>query len=132
VTVVGLGTDLVEVERFRTAITRTASLAGRLFSDDERAYASDQQDPAKSLAARFAAKEAVMKALHAGLGDVDFHDIEVVRQEGGAPVLAVRGRAERLANARGVTRWHVSLSHTDSVAMAVVIAVADGGTRERR
>jgi phosphopantetheinyl transferase (holo-ACP synthase) len=47
-------------------------------------------------------------------------------------VLAVRGRAERLANARGVTQWHVSLSHTESVAMAVVIAVAGGGTRERR
>jgi holo-[acyl-carrier protein] synthase len=124
VTVVGVGTDLVEVERFRKAITRTASLADRLFSEDERSYARDQQDPAKSLAARFAAKEAVMKALRVGLGDVDFRDIEVVRQDGGAPVLAVRGRAERLAAARGITDWLVSLSHTDSVAMAVVIAVS--------
>jgi holo-[acyl-carrier protein] synthase len=132
VTVVGVGTDLVDVERFRTAMTRTASLAERLFSEDERAYASDQYDPAKSLAARFAAKEATMKALCAGLGDVDFHDIEVVRQQGGAPVLAVRGRAERLADARGVTEWLVSLSHTESVAMAVVIALADGGAFEAR
>jgi holo-[acyl-carrier protein] synthase len=126
VTVVGVGTDLVEVERFRKAITRTASLADRLFSDDERAYARDQHDPAKSLAARFAAKEAVMKALRVGLGDVDFRDIEVVRQDSGAPLLEVRGRAEQLANARGVTDWLVSLSHTDSVAMAVVVAVAGG------
>jgi holo-[acyl-carrier protein] synthase len=131
VTVVGVGTDLVEVERFRKAISRTASLADRLFSEDERAYAGDQQDPAKSLAARFAAKEAAMKALRVGLGDVDFHDIEVVRQEGGAPMLAVRGRAERLATARGVTEWLVSLSHTDSVAMAVVIAVAGGVSSEQ-
>jgi holo-[acyl-carrier protein] synthase len=131
VTVVGVGTDLVEVERFRLAITRTASLADRLFSDDERAYADDQHDPAKSLAVRFAAKEAVMKALRVGLGDVDFRDIEVVREEGGAPVLAVRGRAEQLANARGVTEWLVSLSHTDSVAMAVVVAVAGGVSPER-
>jgi holo-[acyl-carrier protein] synthase len=131
VTVVGVGADLVEVERFRKAITRTASLADRLFSDDERAYASDQHDPAKSLAARFAAKEAVMKALRVGLGDVDFRDIEIVREVDGAPVLAVRGRAAQLANVRGVTEWFVSLSHTESVAMAVAIAVSDGSAPDR-
>ena len=122
--VVGLGTDLVEVARFRLALERTASLAARLFSDDECAYAYEQHDPVKSLAARFAAKEAVMKALGAGLGDIDFHDVEVIRHEDGAPALAVRGRAQALASAHGVTRWLVSLSHTDSTAMAVVIAVA--------
>jgi len=124
VSVIGVGTDLVEVARFRTAIERTASLPQRLFSEAERAYASDQHDPAKSLAARFAAKEALMKALGVGLGDVDFHDVEVVREEGGAPTLVVRGRAETLASERGVTRWLLSMSHTDSTAMAVVIAVA--------
>ncbi|HXY92661.1 MAG TPA: holo-ACP synthase [Acidimicrobiia bacterium] len=122
--VIGVGTDLVEVARFRTAIERTASLPQRLFSEAERAYASDQHDPAKSLAARFAAKEALMKALGVGLGDIDFHDVEVVREEGGAPTLVVRGRAETLASERGVTRWLLSMSHTDSTAMAVVIAVA--------
>jgi len=124
VSVIGVGTDLVEVARFRTAIERTASLPQRLFSEAERAYASDQHDPAKSLAARFAAKEALMKALGVGLGDIDFHDVEVVREEGGAPTLVVRGRAETLASERGVTRWLLSMSHTDSTAMAVVIAVA--------
>jgi holo-[acyl-carrier protein] synthase len=124
VTVVGVGTDLVEVARFRTAMQRTASLGDRLFSANEREYASDQQDPAKSLAARFAAKEAVMKALGAGLGDIDFHDVEVVRRESGEPALEVRGRAREIAFERGVTRWLVSLSHTDSTAIAVVIALA--------
>jgi holo-[acyl-carrier protein] synthase len=124
VSVVGVGTDLVEVARFRTALQRTASLGDRLFSANEREYASDQHDPTKSLAARFAAKEAVMKALGVGLGDIDFHDVEVVRRESGEPALEVRGRAHDLATERGVTRWLVSLSHTDSTAIAFVIALA--------
>ena len=123
-TVLGVGADLVEVARFRRAMERTASLATRLFSPEERAYASDQRDPAKSLAARFAAKEAVMKALGVGLGDIDFQDVEVIRRAGGAPQLAVRGRAEAVASQQGVTRWLVSLSHTESTAMAVVIALS--------
>jgi holo-[acyl-carrier protein] synthase len=122
VSVVGLGADVVEVGRMRVALDRTASLAERLFSDGERAYAFGQHDPAKSLAARFAAKEAVMKALGVGLGDIDFHDVEVVRRDDGAPQLHVRGRAGTLAEQRGVTRWLLSLSHTDSTALAVVIA----------
>ena len=120
--IVGLGTDLVEVGRFRLAMERTTRLADRLFSIDEQEYASGQHDPAKSLAARFAAKEAVMKALGVGLGDIDFHDVEIVRHESGAPSLEVRGRALQLALDRGVTRWLVSLSHTEATAMAVVIA----------
>ena len=83
--IVGVGTDLVEVARFRTAMQRTASLADRLFSPDEREYASEQNDPVKSLAARFAAKEAVMKALGVGLGDFEFHDVEVVRARAANP-----------------------------------------------
>jgi holo-[acyl-carrier protein] synthase len=123
VSIVGLGSDLVEVARFRLAMERTESLVDRLFSPDERKYAAGQHDPAKSLAARFAAKEAVMKALGVGLGDVDFHDVEVVRHESGAPSLEVRGRAHQLASDRGVTNWLLSLSHTETTAMAVVIAV---------
>jgi holo-[acyl-carrier protein] synthase len=74
------------------------------------------------LAARFAAKEAVMKALSTGLGGVDFSDIEVLRAPSGAPVLTIAGRARQRAQARGVSRWHVSLSHTASLATAVVVA----------
>jgi holo-[acyl-carrier protein] synthase len=61
------------------------------------------------------------------LGDFDFHDVEVVRHESGAPSLEVRGRARELARERGVTEWLLSLSHTESTAMAVVIAVAEQG-----
>jgi holo-[acyl-carrier protein] synthase len=119
----GLGTDLVEIERFRVALGRRAGLSGRLFTADERAYADGQGDPVPSLAARFGAKEAVMKALATGLGSFAFHDVEVVRAESGEPSLALRGSAAALAEERGVRAWQLSLTHTDATAMAVVLAL---------
>ncbi len=71
---------------------------------------------------RFAAKEAVMKALGVGLGAFAFHDVEVVRADSGRPALVLRGRAGELSDARGVQGWHVSLTHTAALAQAVVIA----------
>jgi holo-[acyl-carrier protein] synthase len=121
--IVGLGTDLVEVARFRQAVTRRSTLADRLFTDAERDYAYGQHDPVKSLAARFGAKEAVMKALGAGLGAFRFRDVEIVRDESGAPGLALSGAAAELAAERGVAAWHVSLTHTDTAALAVVLAL---------
>jgi holo-[acyl-carrier protein] synthase len=123
VSIVGVGTDLVEIERFRLALQRRGRLPERLFSDDERAYAFRHRDPAPRLAARFAAKEAVMKALGVGLGAFKLRDVEVVRQRGGAPVVGLHGKAAVLADERGVTSWHLSLTHSDSMAMAVAIAV---------
>jgi holo-[acyl-carrier protein] synthase len=123
VDLVGLGTDLVEVERFRLAMQRRARLPERLFSDDEREYAFRQFDPAKNLAARFGAKEAVMKALGVGLWKFAFRDVEVVRRRSGAPTIALYNRAAVLASERGVRSWHLSLTHTDTMAMAVAIAM---------
>jgi holo-[acyl-carrier protein] synthase len=123
VDLVGLGTDLVEVERFRLAMQRRARLPERLFSDDERAYAFRQFDPAKNLAARFGAKEAVMKALGVGLWKFAFRDVEVVRRRSGAPTIALYNRAAALADERGVRSWHLSLTHTDTMAMAVAVAM---------
>jgi holo-[acyl-carrier protein] synthase len=119
----GLGSDLVEVERFRLALERRATLSQRLFTDGERAYASGQRDPVKSLAVRFGAKEAVMKALGVGLGAFAFRDVEVVRDESGEPTVSLHGGAADLAETRGVTAWQISLTHTDVTAMAVVIAL---------
>jgi holo-[acyl-carrier protein] synthase len=122
--IVGLGTDLVEIPRFRLAMERRGERLGlRLFSDDERAYAYRQKDPAKSLAARFGAKEAVMKAMGVGLWKFKLRDVEVVRQPGGAPRVALHGRAAEMARERGVLAWHLSLTHTESTALAVAIAV---------
>ncbi len=121
--VVGLGTDLVEIDRFRRAMSRRARLGERLFSDDERAYAERHRDPAPRLAARFAAKEAVMKALGVGLGAFKLRDVEVGLRTSGAPELVLRGKAAALAAERGVTGWHLSLTHTDTMAMAVAVAL---------
>jgi holo-[acyl-carrier protein] synthase len=122
---VGLGTDLVEVARFRLAMERRAGLPERLFSEAEREYAFRQKDPVKSLAARFGAKEAVMKALGVGLWKFKFRDVEVVRAKSGAPSIALRGKAVTLAEERGVTSWQLSLTHTETTAMAVAIALSD-------
>ena len=120
----GLGTDLVEIDRFRLALQRRAALPDRLFTDGEQRYAYEHHDPVSRLAVRFGAKEAVMKALGAGLGSFAFRDVEVVRDDdSGAPSLALHGAAAALAEARGVRAWHVSLTHTDTTAMAVVLAL---------
>ena len=119
---IGLGVDLVDVGRLRASLVRTPTLVQRLFTPDERTYAEASRDPAGRYAARFAAKEAAMKALGVGLGAVDWHDVEVVRKRSGAPSLRITGRAEALAEAQGVRSWQVSLSHTAAVAQAVVLA----------
>jgi holo-[acyl-carrier protein] synthase len=121
----GIGVDAVDVARFRTVLGRRPGLGRRLFTDAERSYAESGKDPGSRLAARFAAKEAVLKALGVGIGAADFHDVEVVRDDNGAPGLALAGRAARLAAARGVRFWHLSLSHTDLVAVASVVAEGD-------
>ena len=120
--VIGVGIDAVDIERFRLVLHRRPQMADRLFSGDERAVLDGRGDPVPSLAARFAAKEAAMKALQTGLGGVDFTDIEVLCEPGGAPRLSVSGRASERAGRLGVTRWHVSLSHTATLATAVVVA----------
>jgi holo-[acyl-carrier protein] synthase len=127
VEIVGLGTDLVEVARFRLALQRRGdALAQRLFSDDERAYAARQYDPAKNLAARFGAKEAVMKAMGIGLWKFKLRDIEVIRAPSGAPSVVLHGGAAELARARGVDAWQLSLSHTETTAIAVALAIRTG------
>ncbi|MCJ7672576.1 MAG: holo-ACP synthase [Acidimicrobiia bacterium] len=125
--IVGLGTDLVEIARFRLAMERRAALPERLFSDDERAYAFRQKDPSKSLAARFGAKEAVMKAMGVGLWKFRFRDVEVARAKSGAPSIVLSGRAAEMAAERGIVHWYLSLTHTETTAMAVAIALSGDG-----
>ncbi|HKN88854.1 MAG TPA: holo-ACP synthase [Acidimicrobiia bacterium] len=120
--VIGVGIDAVDVERFRRVLGRRPRFAERVFTAAERAEAAGRRDPVPGLAARFAAKEAVMKSLSVGLGAFDFADVEVVRGDGGAPALSVTGRAAALAGERSVAGWHISLTHTASVAMAVAVA----------
>jgi holo-[acyl-carrier protein] synthase len=123
----GIGIDAVDIERFRRVLDRRPSLVERVFTETERADAADRGDPAQHLAARFAAKEAVMKALGTGIGGFALHDVEVVRgtepgARRGAPSLRLTHRAAALAAEQGIHRWHVSLTHTDRLAMAMVLA----------
>jgi len=119
----GIGIDAVEVERFRTVIRRTPGVVRRVFTAGEQAAGARRKDPAQRLAARFAAKEAVMKALGVGLGAFKFHDVEVVNAPSGKPELVLRGRAAELAVELGVSEWQLSLTHTDQTAHAVAVAL---------
>jgi holo-[acyl-carrier protein] synthase len=121
--VAGLGTDLARVARFRRFLDEDKqSLLERLFTAGERAYALAKADPAPYLAARFAAKEAGMKAFGLGWRDgLSWHDFEVVRDPLGRPDLELSGRAAELAAARGIKAVHLSYSHDGDYAVATVI-----------
>ncbi|MEO7371482.1 MAG: holo-ACP synthase [Ilumatobacteraceae bacterium] len=118
----GIGVDAVDIERFRRSLARTPSMQQRLFTDHELAYVAPKADPVPSLAARFASREAVMKAMGLGLGAFGFHDVWVDRRDSGEPLLNVTGRAAQLAAERGIAVWHLSITHTDQVAIAYVVA----------
>jgi len=120
--IIAIGIDVVLVDRFTAALVRTPLLADRLFTESERLTASGNPRSPESLAARFAAKEAVMKALGVGLGAFAFHDVEVLSLGSGAPDLRVTGAAARLAGERGVASWTISLTHSVMTAGAVVTA----------
>jgi holo-[acyl-carrier protein] synthase len=113
--IIGVGIDVVDVARFAQTLARTPALAQRLFTDAE------QQLPAASLAARFAAKEALAKALGAPVG-LRWRDAEVHRGEDGRPHLTMTGTVAARAGALGVAGTHLSLSHDAGIASAVVIA----------
>jgi holo-[acyl-carrier protein] synthase len=125
--IVGVGVDAVDVSRFRRVLDRRPGFARRCFTEGERSDASGSADVAQSLAARFAAKEAVMKALGTGIGGVALADVEVCRTRGAgatrhAPYLVLHGGAATLADAQGARTFHLSLTHTDGVAIAFVVA----------
>lgn len=121
--IVGVGIDVAEIDRFARSLQRTPELADRLFTSGELCLPSGERRGVASLAARFAAKEAVAKALGAP-GGLHWKDAEVHTEESGRPVLTVRGTVAARAEELGVRTWHVSLSHDAGVASAVVIAEA--------
>jgi holo-[acyl-carrier protein] synthase len=115
-----IGLDLLEIARLERALERRPGLAGRLFTEQERAYAAGRARPAQHLAARFCAKEAVAKALE--LDGLNFQEIEVLSTQIGAPRVRLTGAAAARAEELGVG-VAVSLSHTDTSAGAVAILV---------
>lgn len=121
--IVGVGIDVVPVARFAEALDRTPGLAARLFTPAELVTPAGDSRTAESLAARFAAKEALAKALGAG-GGMHWLDAEVGTDAAGQPSLTTAGTVAERAAGLGVTRWHVSLSHDGGIAAATVIAEA--------
>lgn len=114
-TVLGVGVDIVDVSRFESALARTPALRARLFGP------TDRERPAQSLAARFAAKEAVLKALGGHIPEFSWHDIEVSGEPQQRPQIELSGGTKRAAAERGVTHHHVSLSHDGGMAIAFVV-----------
>jgi holo-[acyl-carrier protein] synthase len=119
--IIGVGIDVAEIERFRASLERTPGLAKRLFLESELLLPSGERRGVASLAARFAAKEALAKALGAPAGML-WTDAEVCVEDSGRPWLRVTGTVAARAAELGVRSWHVSLSHDAGVASAVVIA----------
>lgn len=116
---VGVGIDVVDVPRFEIVLGRRPRIVDRLFTEGEQ---RDARGKAERLAARFAAKEAVMKSLSVGAGSVPWKSIEVKRAPSGAPSVLLHGAAAELAALRGADEFHISLTHTAMTAAAFVVA----------
>jgi holo-[acyl-carrier protein] synthase len=129
--VLGLGVDIVEIDRMKLALERTPRIKERIFSQDERWYCEHKAKPYVHYAMRFAAKEAVLKALGTGFSGMRFCDVEVVRENNGRPVPRLSGRAAERAAELGVVEMHLSLSFTHSTAVASAVAItADARPRK--
>lgn len=118
--IIGTGCDVVDIERFRLAMQRQGeNFLRRLFLPEEISYCSSKQDPVPFFSARFAAKEAVSKALGCGIGSVfRWHDVEIVKDSLGKPSLLWHVDAAQKFH---VTKSHLSLSHSQTVAIAMVV-----------
>lgn len=121
--IVSIGVDIIEVYRIRETLERTPRFAERVFTIAEKDYCESKgAAAAQSYAARFAAKEAFLKALKTGWrGKITWHDMEIVNDEQGAPFLKISGEVERLLGEMNVTNYHLSMSHTTDHATATVI-----------
>mgnify|MGYP002655345426 FL=1 len=118
---IGIGVDIVDTERFATVIARTPRIVTRLFTEAESVNSDGAERSAVSLAARFAAKEAVAKVLGDTQG-LEWHHCEVVTDAFGKPSLRITGTVAEAARARGISSWHLSLSHDGGHAIAFVVA----------
>lgn len=119
----GLGVDIVEIDRMAAVLSRRPRLKERLFSAEERAYCDKRNRPEVHYALRFAAKEAVLKALGTGFSGMKFTDVEVIRDAAGRPVPRLSGRAAEVADEIGVVEMHLSLSYTHTTAVASAVAI---------
>lgn len=123
--VAGLGVDIVEIARMERALAKSPNIRQRAFSSEEQAYCDSTSRPEIHYALRFAAKEAVLKALGTGFTGMRFTDVEVMRDEKGRPYPRLSGRAAQVAAERGIVEMHLSLSFTHATAVASAVAVTE-------
>jgi len=121
---VGIGIDIVDVPRFEKVLARRPKIVDRLFTEGEKL---DTKLRPQRLAARFAAKEAVMKACGVGVGSTGWKTIEVKKMRSGAPMVVLHGTAQDLADRVGIKNLHITLTHTDMSAAAFVVGTDDAG-----
>lgn len=118
----GTGVDIIEISRVKKAAKASNRFAARVFTDRERAYCEGKKGEWASLAARFAAKEAVLKVLGTGIGQIKWTDVEVVNGESGKPEICLHGAAGTAAAQLGVKSLALSISHCNDYAVAFVVA----------
>ena len=122
----GIGVDMLEISRMERVLERRPNFARRVFTEAERAYCDRSARPAEHYAARFAAREAVLKALGTGFSQgIGLRDVSVARDEAGRPRAVLAGRAAEIARELGVREIALSISHTHDVAVANALAVTD-------
>jgi holo-[acyl-carrier protein] synthase len=125
VEIVGLGVDICEIARIERALARHPTMRARVFTPEEVDYCDGKARPAESYGGRFAAREAVIKAL-GGYRGKRWHDISVTRHPSGAPIIALAGNAKRRADAMGITRVLITFTHEKTSAVAFAVAVSEG------
>ena len=122
----GIGVDMREIARMEKVLARRPSFAHRVFTEEERAYCNKTARPAQHFAARFAAREAVLKALGTGFSQgIGLADVSVVNNEAGRPEAVLAGRAREVAAEQGIVEVALSLSYTHDIAVANAVAMTD-------
>lgn len=126
--IIGLGVDIVEISRIKSAVIRwKEAFLKRVFTDNEIIYSQNKKFAYQHLAARFAAKEAVLKAIgDASIQRIEWHNVEVLNDEFGKPYIRLSGEAQKIKKSRNITDIIISMSHTHKVAVANAILIRDG------
>lgn len=123
--IIGIGTDIIEINRIREAIAKNTKFIDKLFSKNEQQYLISRNMRAEFVAGRFAAKEAVAKALGTGFSGFEFKDIEIDRTAAGKPIVVLKGKAKQIAQKHGDYKVHLSISHGTDNAIAYAILEVD-------
>lgn len=126
--IIGIGTDIVSISRIEKAVIRFGErFINRVFTEEEANACKDKREPATHLAARFAAKEAVLKALGTGISQgIGFKDVEVTREKGKRPEIRLHQKAKEIAESYGYKSVHLSISHDGGVAVAFAVLEGQG------